>query len=420
MQRFLLLLTTCLFASSTPILAQTDSIQHVGTIDLPATGFEIGLKKPYLYALLGDESIQVYDVSNPKRVKNVGRVRFDGIFASDIDVSGGYCYLYGIPYDKFTIFNLEKPASPKEIGSLKLPWSGSGIWNAAHTKNYSYITSGDTLYVVNTKNKTQPFIENGVASPHSSSWLIDIFVLSDAIYVAVDDGILIFDNTKPAAPSFHSFFEAGFRYMSVDASNNRVYMAHKSGSAYSHSTIDISDHFKPKLLFNEKGDSLSGGNLVYKNGILAQIGTHENGKQPLTFYNVGNKNSSLIKEIECTTKNGIADIAAMGSLFFVVKNGDVEIYEHTGPNSSVRSMAETNIDIYPNPTQNSLNFKIKNSAHETLLVRLIDQQGKVVLNEQIQGSSAALQMGHLKWGMYYCEISDGRTILLSRTIMKSQ
>ncbi len=62
------------------------------------------------------------------------------------------------------------------------------------------------------------------------------------------------------------------------------------------------------------------------------------------------------------------------------------------------------LSIFPNPTSDFLTLKVEDYNNETLFFYLLDEQGKLILSEQIKNQNTQLSMSTLARGSYFINI----------------
>ncbi|MFN9801197.1 MAG: T9SS type A sorting domain-containing protein, partial [Bacteroidota bacterium] len=73
----------------------------------------------------------------------------------------------------------------------------------------------------------------------------------------------------------------------------------------------------------------------------------------------------------------------------------------------LQRQGQSTIAPYPNPVQNTLNFTFPNLPVEEVLLRIFDQQGKIVRNLSLNPSSNfSLEVGDLSSGLYVITVSS--------------
>jgi len=62
------------------------------------------------------------------------------------------------------------------------------------------------------------------------------------------------------------------------------------------------------------------------------------------------------------------------------------------------------LSVFPNPTSDFLTLKVEDYNNETLFFYLLDEQGKLILSEQIKNQNTQLSMSTLARGSYFINI----------------
>lgn len=78
-----------------------------------------------------------------------------------------------------------------------------------------------------------------------------------------------------------------------------------------------------------------------------------------------------------------------------------------------------NLSVYPNPTANYLNLKIKNSEFPLLTYYLFDIQGKLIEKNKTAGNKTAINMINLPSGTYFLKIMDTHKVVKTFKIIKN-
>lgn len=76
------------------------------------------------------------------------------------------------------------------------------------------------------------------------------------------------------------------------------------------------------------------------------------------------------------------------------------------------------VQIFPNPTVERIQVDWGQEHQRTHRLRLIDGAGQVVMERQVAGTSAELEVGHLATGTYYLIGLSGETVLWQKPILK--
>lgn len=328
MKKLITLLFVTLFAGLNWCFTQSNIIEEISTIVDNPTVFGIGLKDNYLFVNPGSSVIKIYDLSTPENPTSVGQITYSSDFATNLDVSGNYLYVYGGPQNNLIIFDITNPTSPIELGILQLPPSNTGIWHSGHLPNYTYMTAKDTVYIINTEDKNTPFIENKIPFSGAGVYgLRDIFVTTEFLYIGIENGVLIYDNSNQALPTFQSIYPNGRLRLAVDITGNMLYTAQEWSSNYTHYISDISDPFNPNLVSQGAGGSSPGGKLLYNDEILIQTGA-DTGNQAVSFYKIQDDTTVYLLDFLGSINFSITDMDAVDDLYIISKNGGIEILRY--------------------------------------------------------------------------------------------
>ena len=77
------------------------------------------------------------------------------------------------------------------------------------------------------------------------------------------------------------------------------------------------------------------------------------------------------------------------------------------------------LSIFPNPTSDYLTLKVEDYNNEALSYNLIDEQGKLVLNEQITTQDTQVAMSTLARGAYFINIVQANKKIQTFKIIKN-
>ncbi len=420
MKKLITLLIINLFIGVNFGLAQSNCVQELSTITDNPTVFGIGVKDHYLYANPGLSKIKIYDISNPENPIPAGQVNFAGNFTEDLDILGNHLYLFGGPDNNFIIFDISNATSPIELGRLQLPDSDNGIWHSDHLINHTYLTSKDTIYVINTMNKSNPFIENKVVYSEPGIFgLRKIYATPEFLYIGIKEGILIYDNSTPSLPIFQSIYTSGRFSMVVDINSNLLYSLPESGSDYNHSVSNIEDPFNPDLLFEGSGGSSRSSKLLVHNGILIQVGRENSDyDQEVSFYKIQGNSTTFIENFLGSVGFNVTDMDAVDSLFIISKNGGIEIlkYNDCFTSSVDRTMQNKTIKLHPNPFHDILTL-IFEDEFEGMRIEIIDGLGRTILNKSVQDKNEKIDLHELNQGLYFVKFDfDGKHIMTKKIL----
>ena len=77
------------------------------------------------------------------------------------------------------------------------------------------------------------------------------------------------------------------------------------------------------------------------------------------------------------------------------------------------------LSIFPNPTSDYLTLKVQDYNNEALSYSLIDEQGKLVLNEQITNQDTQVAMSNLARGAYFINVLQENKKIQTFKIIKN-
>ena len=77
------------------------------------------------------------------------------------------------------------------------------------------------------------------------------------------------------------------------------------------------------------------------------------------------------------------------------------------------------LSIFPNPTSDFLTIKVEDYNNEDLSYSLIDEQGKLVLNEQITNQDTQVAMSTLARGAYFINVLQANKKIQTFKIIKN-
>ena len=77
------------------------------------------------------------------------------------------------------------------------------------------------------------------------------------------------------------------------------------------------------------------------------------------------------------------------------------------------------LSIFPNPTSDYLTLKVEDYNNEVLSYHLIDEQGKLVLNQQITNQDTQVAMSTLARGAYFINIVQANKKIQTFKIIKN-
>ena len=77
------------------------------------------------------------------------------------------------------------------------------------------------------------------------------------------------------------------------------------------------------------------------------------------------------------------------------------------------------LSVFPNPTSDFLTLKVQDYNNEALSYNLLDEQGKLVLNEQITTQDTQIAMSTLARGIYFINVLQANKKIQTFKIIKN-
>ena len=140
----------------------------------------------------------IINVSNPASPGLAGTYSTSG-WPGDVAVSGNYAHVMTWAPYVVHILNISNPASITKVGEY--PYAGTK--GLSVIGNYSYVSEGDALRIVNVANPYFPTL-TGTFSPLDNAW--DMVVNGSYAYTSEKSGMSIINISNPAAPNRVGFF----------------------------------------------------------------------------------------------------------------------------------------------------------------------------------------------------------------------
>jgi hypothetical protein len=77
------------------------------------------------------------------------------------------------------------------------------------------------------------------------------------------------------------------------------------------------------------------------------------------------------------------------------------------------------VSVYPNPVVDQVNISWESSEHETITLRLIDVNGRVQMQQEVDAFSgfnnAVLNVSNLQDGMYYLQMNNTESLRILKS-----
>lgn len=95
-----------------------------------------------------------------------------------------------------------------------------------------------------------------------------------------------------------------------------------------------------------------------------------------------------------------------------------KIYRNTinGFAVGVVDVSESSLTVYPNPSQNSINFEFTDLETKNFQLRIMDTNGKDVYSENLNNSKTTIDINHLSSGVYFYNLTSAEGTLNGKFI----
>jgi len=298
----------------------------------------LSVVSPYVYVASGGRT-HIIDINNPAALVYKGQIQATG-WHQNVGVRSGYAYVCDWD-NSLQVFNVTDPANPSFVTSLDV---GRGSNKIIFDGNYGYLSVADTgLAIINVTNLSSPTLEyilNTPGTPRSVSFgAITIGGQPKGhIYVADHDGGLrVVNVSTPSAPVESGAVEiqsaaSGDAYACF-VESGRLYVAYGSAGVR---VLDLSSLSAPALIgeFDTDGDARG---IVVINGI-AYVADRDNGVVVIDFTNPASPN--LIRTFKTARARYIS---LSGNHVYVAADVAMVVIDATNPADPDSVMSENSI-----------------------------------------------------------------------------
>jgi hypothetical protein len=182
----------------------------------------------YAYVVnLNDNTLQIFDVSNPSSPVSVGSVATAN-YPHDVVVAGRYVYVVNANANTLQIFDVSTPSAPVSVGSVG---TGNYPTTVAVAGRYAYVVSyrDSTLQIFDVSNPSSPVSVGSVSTGNGPN---SVAVAGRYAFVACLDAsaFQIFDVSNPSAPVRVGSVGTGSGQSSVAVAGRYAYVGFSSGS----------------------------------------------------------------------------------------------------------------------------------------------------------------------------------------------
>jgi hypothetical protein len=233
------------------------------------------------------------DISNPKSIKEVGRLKnmfnnglVDGIswyfdpyskiitdyeFKTVTETVKTNCGQNGTVWPVFRGGMMEDKAFVSSSGSTKTSGTGGSMARFTIHNDYLYAVTQSDMLVFNIKNEQKPDSVNTV----KMGWGVEtIFPYKDKLFIGSNTGMYIYDNSNPASPQRLSIFQHARACDPVVVENDKAYVTLRTGwcgaSPNQMDIIDVNNLSSPFLIKSYQMQNPNGLSVLNNNLTLCE------------------------------------------------------------------------------------------------------------------------------------------------------
>jgi hypothetical protein len=197
-------------------ISDPTNLVHVGSCSTPDGVPDIHIEGDYAYAPSG-VGLSVFDISNPISPIHVGTCNTPNS-AYGLDVAGDYVFIADNP--GFQVIDISDPVHPVLAGGCSTSGSNHEVLVAG---NYAYVSGfAAGLEVIDISNPISPIYLGSFPSGDA----IDLAIAGDYAYMATSDaGLQVYDISNPLSPTIVGVYDPGDRVVEVAISGDYAYLA---------------------------------------------------------------------------------------------------------------------------------------------------------------------------------------------------
>ena len=176
------------------ISLDTSNVKNiVGSIDLPGTGSDVKVVKPFAYVAAGQSGLQVIDISSPESPEIITSVETQGS-AHSITVKNQYVYVT-VSDGILEIIDISIPSNPIPIGTLKVSGNGNDI---IVVDQIAYVTLNHGRFLsIDVSDPSKPII---LGSVKTSGLIKEVDIMDQYAFVVGKNGLQAVDISNPSNP----------------------------------------------------------------------------------------------------------------------------------------------------------------------------------------------------------------------------
>lgn len=406
--------------------AQMGRLISVDTIGAPKASASV-IKGNYFYLHSWDGPLDIYSLTNPAAPALV----------NSVDVGYGYYGRLGLYNDKIFVYDnalnflrmvdISAPLNPVVTDSVPIPESTNSLMGPfmTHTATHTYIADYDTLYVVNTVDSSNIFMENKVVSPQIGTFGYGELVVFDTVlYVSNGGNIQIFNISNPAQPVYNAAFAPHYTdrlvqvwHLQVNPMDSLLYLGDWNWG-HGHQTYDITNPLWPQYQWRGTGSSAHNYISYDQNLMVQSIANGGIG----AFY-IDQDSSYLMDTILCSMSSSSFpfDIDLKDNYIYITNpNGLEVVYLDTNlVGASEPSVSAADFVLFPNPATDFVNVHLPTTLKGTML-ELWNLQGQLIREIQIvqNGLDNKVDLQDLPQGTYWLGLKQNGQRIGGKMVVK--
>jgi len=293
---------------------------------------DVAVDGNYAYVTSIFDSFRIFDITDPTGVTQVARYNAIDI-AQGVDVAGGYAYV-AAGSAGLVVVNVGVPSSPQPGGQIK----GTGYARDVLVRGgYAYVADGygdPTIFVANVTDPSTPTKAGGFQTP-GEAYALDM--AGSALFVATwDKGLYLLNVGNPAAPALLGSVDTPGRAVDVAVANGFAFVADDWGGWRK---INVADPAHPAIV----SETLTPGEVRQVAVDADRAVILDNSLGAFTI-NVADPAQPNIQGRSTGINGAIGnaeDVALSGSHAYVIQSGNIRVLDISTPTAPVLGMLVT-------------------------------------------------------------------------------
>jgi len=208
-------------------ISSNDTIMHVNSVPLPATGTGSFRNGNCLYVTAGQAGLLTFDVSDPLHPNLIDSDTTSG-FASGLEGNGSFLYVAD-GLNGLVVFDISTPQNPMFVTQRDTPDDMTGAFNLVISDSFVYVADGSDLTTFDISHPQAPVLTD-VFTDNDARGIADVVIANGRLVITSEGLVHFLSLTNPADPLIQftmtvasEFRDAGPR--DILAENGRLYVA---------------------------------------------------------------------------------------------------------------------------------------------------------------------------------------------------